>query len=173
MTMKHTFAVIVVMFGLFLVVCAQSGCGLAASEVGHRVGKTLVEKTVPVVKTTYLCDLPTLTRLVFDEVSTSVERSAVALTTTLVTDEPLAKQLEVKTLKGSVMTIALKETTVQEMKVAEMKVTVETKEEGVLMWKREDVSQRGPFLDIVKAIRSRVSEAGIKIVSDTVSSPLL
>ena len=167
------YASIPLILGVMLLAYTQSGCGLAAQEIGHRLGKTIAAKTIPVVKTSYLCDLPTLTAIVRDETSAAIERSEIVMKFETITDETLKKKLEVRTLKGSTMTIDLKEEVIEEMTVAEVKIRIKEKEEGISVWKREDVSQRGPFLEIVKAIRDRVSENGIKIVSDTVSTPLL
>ncbi len=72
------YASILLILGVMLLVWTQSGCGLAAQEIGHRLGKTIAAKTIPVVKTSYLCDLPTLAAIVQDETLAAIERAEIA-----------------------------------------------------------------------------------------------
>jgi len=152
------------------------GCGVAVNLAGNQLGHAIskgIDESKPIVATTYQTDIYTLTSLIETEAKKTIENSEVVLKFVKTKDEPDSRIIEIRTLKGSVITLDITaQPPIDSLSITLIEIYSHVTEDGVLGWTRADVSTRAPFNQIISKIRRNVKENHIKIVGDTVKEGL-
>ncbi|GEM_PF-5582207 len=153
------------------------GCGvalnLASAQIGHQIRKG-IDESKPIVATSYQTDINTLASLIETEAKNTIDNSEVVLKFVKTKDEPSLRIMEIRTLKGSVITINItEEKPIDGLSITLIEIYSQIKEDGVLGWTRADVSTGAPFNEIIGKIRNKAKASRIKIVSDTVKQGLI